>query len=72
MWRYNLEIVMQKSTDDFIMFDPPRGWLYGFPKAIPMIILGDDKALSNFLRESGYPEEDILFAIKHSRYWNVQ
>jgi hypothetical protein len=44
------------------MVDPPGGWKYGFPAPLR----------ANYekqLRESGYPEKDIPFALENSRYW---
>lgn len=45
--------------------DPPEGWRYGFPAP----------ALDNYeqqLRDHKYPEKDIEFAMKHSRYWEQE
>ena len=47
-----------------MVIDPPSGWKYGFPKHLP-----DGKDYKELLRESGYPKEDIDFAMKHSRMW---
>lgn len=44
--------------------DPPSGWKYGFPRPY------DDKKdgdLKSFLKNSGYPEKDIDFALEHCR-----
>jgi hypothetical protein len=46
------------------MIDPLSGWKYGFPKHLP-----EDKDYKELLRESGYPEKDIEFAMRHSRIW---
>jgi len=57
------------------MCDPPSGWKYGFPKAIPesyikrMLTEKDGSWLRDWLLEEGYPESDIELALKHSRYW---
>lgn len=56
-----------------LMFDPPSGWLYGFPKPVPERVeraLGN-KAWKEWLADEGYPIEDIPFALKHSRYWRI-
>ena len=45
-----------------LIVDPPSGWRYGFPA-----LKQDD--YEKQLRDAGYPEEDIPFALKHSRYW---
>lgn len=44
--------------------DPPKGYLYGFPKELP-----EGKKYVDLLRESGYPEKDIELALEYSRYW---
>jgi hypothetical protein len=46
------------------LVDPPAGWRYGFPK-----LYDPDKGLEEMLREAKYPEEDIEFALKYSRFW---
>lgn len=49
------------------MCDPPGGWKYGFPKAVPDY--GVD--LKNWLIKNGYPKEEINDTIlKHCRFWN--
>jgi hypothetical protein len=47
------------------MIDPPSGWKYGFPKELKE---GQDYA--QLLRDSGYPEGDIEFAMTYSRHWS--
>jgi len=37
------------------MIDPPSGWLYGFPKEIPSVVI-DTKA---WLVANGYPQKEI-------------
>ena len=49
-----------------IMFDPPSGWRYGFPKLIPHD--ANAEYLTQLLRDAKYPEKDIVFALDHSRY----
>lgn len=49
-----------------VMWDVPDGWRYGFPKLFPHD--ADENYMTQLLRDSEYPEEDIEFAIKHSRY----
>ena len=49
------------------MIDPPCGSIYGFPKELKE---GQDYA--ELLRESGYPEDQIEFAMKYSRMWRVE
>jgi hypothetical protein len=44
-----------------IIVDPPQGWMYGFPT-----VLQDD--YEQQLRNAGYPEKDLPFALTHSRF----
>ena len=44
------------------IIDPPGGWRYGFPK--PLVEPYEEQ-----LRQSGYPEKDIDFALRYSRMW---
>lgn len=39
-----------------LMCDPPRGWLYGFPKPLPEDRRADARA---WLVENGYPQKMI-------------
>lgn len=52
-----------------LIIDPPSGWLYGFPKPVPKEVLYNERHFKNWLREQGYPEEDLALAVKYSRYW---
>lgn len=38
-----------------LMIDPPEGWKYGFPKAIPE----DEKDVTKWLIKNGYPEHVV-------------
>lgn len=51
-----------------MMCDPPSGWMYGFPKAIPEDRRNDVKA---WLVEQGYPKKQIESHGDHfyCRYW---
>lgn len=40
---------------DTLMVDPPEGWRYGFPKAVPKDREAD---LLNWIVEQGYPKPD--------------
>lgn len=53
------------------IIDPPSGWKYGFPKPVPQEILGNQKKLTNWLIEQGYPKQDIPLAVRYSRYWEA-
>ena len=50
------------------IIDPPKGWLYGFPKPIPDEI----KDIQKWLIEQGYPKEEIDSFGEHfyCRYWD--
>ena len=37
------------------IIDPPSGWMYGFPKAIP----NDVKDFNKWLVENGYPQKEL-------------
>tara|TARA_B100000949_G_scaffold107450_1_gene95432 strand:- start:1067 stop:1372 length:306 start_codon:yes stop_codon:yes gene_type:complete len=37
------------------IIDPPSGWMYGFPKAIP----NDVKDFNKWLVENGYPQREL-------------
>lgn len=50
-----------------VWIDPPSGWQYGFPK-----IWDNTTDMKNFLRQSGYPEKDLKFAMSYMRMWNVK
>ena len=49
-----------------VMFDPPSGWLYGFPKTIEYPC--DDAYLTKVLTDAKYPAKDIPLALKYSRF----
>lgn len=46
------------------IFDPPSGWQYGFPAALPT-----GMSYEKLLKEKGYPENMMELAMKHSRSW---
>lgn len=47
--------------------DPPSGWKYGFPKALPK---PEPVSLGEWLIAEGYPAKDAHEAAKYIRYWN--
>lgn len=49
-------------------FDPPSGWRHGFPRLVKSDATPEH--LRELLIKQGYPEEDIDFALRYSRYWN--
>lgn len=50
--------------------DPPSGWRYGFPKALPDDL--DRKYLRQWLIDNGYPENEVDFGMKYCRYWSQE
>ncbi len=42
-----------------VYIDPPEGWKYGFPKAIPEDKLKGISRISDWLVEEGYPKSVI-------------
>ena len=49
----------------YILIDPPSGWMYGFPKIIKLGATPDEK--KKLMLDSGYPEKDLEFALRHMR-----
>lgn len=55
-----------------LVYDPPKGWAYGFPKEVPEEVLNTPKgsgAFRQWILDEGYPEEDVDFAMKYGRSW---
>ena len=52
------------------MIDPPSGWRYGFPKAIP----ADITNIQKWLVENGYPQKEIDTCgdYFYCRYWEQE
>ena len=50
-----------------MMFDPPSGWKYGFPKEVPE----NPTDFRQWLIDEGYPEKDVDFALRHGRQWEI-
>lgn len=48
--------------------DPPSGWKFGFPMALPEGFELTDGNIAKFLLDNGYPIEDIPLALKYSRF----
>lgn len=55
---------MKKMTNKIKYFDPPSGWKYGFPVEVQ-----ENTNYEALLREHGYPEQDIQWALENSRFW---
>lgn len=63
-----------------IIVDPPSGWQYGYPKALPPEANPDglgfmewletnDFDLGKWFADNGYPKTEIGIALKYSRFW---
>lgn len=48
-----------------LLYDPPSGWRYGFPKPYKPL---DGESLADTLLRDGYPSRDIDLAVKHCRF----
>lgn len=55
-----------------MMIDPPSGWQYGWPKPLPAAWKEPRFDLRKWFLDEGYPEKDIDFALKYSRYWSQE
>ena len=57
-----------------LMCDPPSGWKYGFPKAMPQEFTDDYKGFVGWLTSEGYPEGEIRKMGDHfyCRYWQEE
>jgi len=53
-----------------LMCDPPSGWKYGFPKAIPPE-LSQNESIIPWLLSEGYPQSELdkLGEAFYCRYW---
>lgn len=52
-----------------LIYDPPEGWRYGFPKPYKPLT-GEE--LQDTLRRDGYPEHMIEIADRATRFWESQ
>jgi hypothetical protein len=52
-----------------VWIDPPEGWRFGFPKIWNS---QKDPDLRIFLLDSGYPANQVAFALNYIRMWNVE
>jgi hypothetical protein len=51
------EETTSKPTNKVLWIDPPEGWRYGFPRAVPKGIEGD--AINEWMIKVGYPKEKM-------------
>lgn len=55
-----------KAGGKIVLYDPPSGWKYGFPK---QYLPRDGETLEETLLRDGYPKEEIAWgAAKHVRF----
>lgn len=54
------------------MVDPPSGWKYGFPKAMPPSV--KEEEFNAWLVREGYPQKliDLLGEHFYCRFWEYQ
>ena len=61
----------QSMKKTVTMIDPPSGWMYGFPKAVPDDVdMFGDKLIA-WLIEEGYPS-DKTELLNRCRYWQQE
>ena len=51
-----------------LLYDPPSGWRYGFPKVYAPL---PGESLQDTLRRDGYPAKDCAFGARHCRMIEV-
>ena len=49
------------------LYDPPSGWMYGFPRRVP-IHIRDEEDFKKWLLDCGYPKKDLELACKYGRW----
>jgi len=56
-----------RDEKECLMYDPPVGWRYGFPKLYKPL---PGETLEQTLRRDGYPQKEIDWGgAKHVRFW---
>jgi hypothetical protein len=65
-------VTVMENKMKVTMCDPPSGWLYGFPKAMPQDLKSED--FMNWLISEGYPKEEIEKMGNHfyCRHWHEE
>jgi hypothetical protein len=56
--------VIDKLDGKVVLYDPPEGWRYGFPKPYRPL---DGESVEDTLRRDGYPEKMMNLA-KYTRF----
>lgn len=57
--------VDQMDPEKWPFYDPPSGWMHGFPRAYRPL---PGETLEETLIRDGYPAADAAFAAKHCRF----
>lgn len=52
-----------------IMYDPPSGWKFGFPRPY---LPKDGEALSETLLRDGYPHREVELGARHCRFFGTK
>lgn len=51
-----------------MLYDPPAGWMYGFPMAWPLGMEISEENLRKQLLKDGYPARNLDSALRHTRF----
>lgn len=57
-----------KQSAANVLYDPPEGWRYGFPKVWPSFLQVTTGNIKRELERNGYPKRDSDFASRHCRF----
>jgi hypothetical protein len=52
-----------------VIYDPPSGWKYGFPK---QYLPKEGESLADTMVRDGYPKEEAEWASNHTRFWEEE
>lgn len=63
-----LVLVDGESMSKITIYDPPSGWMYGFPKQYSPL---PGESLKDTLRRDGYPEK-LMNVGEHCRFWEQE
>jgi len=61
--------IFKEKKEVITWVDPPQGWAFHFPKALPNPRPSD---MRKWFIENGYPKKDVELALLHSRYWEEE
>jgi hypothetical protein len=65
-------VTVMENKMKVTMCDPPSGWMYGFPKAMPQDLKNED--FYKWLISEGYPKEEIdkMGNYFYCRHWEEE